>query len=199
MKASVRIVMTAASAVLLTPIALHATPPKPASCTLATSMVNFVGYVDCKGPFVGNINGNEVAQLNGFLGFWAGTWTYLGSSDDNNSGGPFSYDPGKNNTLSGASLGFDTPIKGRFAVGIKQCDYYSWYLYDEASLISTVKISSQGTCGNDGFSHVVLYSQAGGGTGTINEIVTPEPATMTMLATGLVGLVGAGVRRRKKA
>jgi hypothetical protein len=29
--------------------------------------------------------------------------------------------------------------------------------------------------------------------------VTPEPATMTMLATGLVGLVGAGIRRRKRS
>jgi len=29
--------------------------------------------------------------------------------------------------------------------------------------------------------------------------VTPEPATMTLMATGLVGIVGAGIRRRKRA
>jgi len=29
--------------------------------------------------------------------------------------------------------------------------------------------------------------------------VTPEPATMSLMATGLVGIVGAGLRRRKRA
>ena len=36
------------------------------------------------------------------------------------------------------------------------------------------------------------------GSGTPTEVV-PEPATMTLLATGLAGVVGAGTRRRKKA
>lgn len=41
------------------------------------------------------------------------------------------------------------------------------------------------------FDNVVLNGGA--------ESVVPEPATMTLFATGLVGLVGAGLRRRKKA
>lgn len=32
----------------------------------------------------------------------------------------------------------------------------------------------------------------------LSSTVTPEPATMTLFATGLVGIVGAGLRRRRK-
>jgi hypothetical protein len=31
-----------------------------------------------------------------------------------------------------------------------------------------------------------------------NESATPEPATVTLMATGLVGLVGTGFRRKKR-
>jgi hypothetical protein len=46
------------------------------------------------------------------------------------------------------------------------------------------------------FSQILPYSQFDNV--VVNGNVTPEPATMTLLATGLVGIVGAGLRRRKR-
>ena len=182
-----------ASVALFAPKVARADPPIGA-CASALTMVSFPGYVDCKGAFSGNINGSasELTALNAFGGPWAGTWTWDGSSDDVGHG-PFTSDPptiGATGTLT-----FDSPFSGKFVVGIKQCKYYSWYLFYEVAPISSINVDSRGTCGNDGFSHVGLYEGTGGIGRTLS--VTPEPATMTLMATGLVGLVGVGLRRKK--
>ncbi len=177
------------SAALLAPRVALADPV----CTDATTMVTFVGYLNCAGPFGGNIHGDasEDTQLTGLFG---GTWTWEGDSS-NDGGDPFSNNPPGSSATG--TINFKTPISGFFVIGVKQCDFYSFYEFDEATAISSIDIDSRGTCSGAGFSHVALYDGSGLGTGT-PQSVTPEPATMTLMATGLVGLVGVG-RRRKKA
>lgn len=72
-----------------------------------------------------------------------------------------------------------------------------WQLVDVTSLIDPSKtvlgFSVYGVSGPDpNFTYVDDFSMT-----TLSAV--PEPATMSLLATGLVGLVGAGMRRRKKA
>jgi hypothetical protein len=78
--------------------------------------------------------------------------------------------------------------------------------YSQAGSISTASVVTPFTAryvewqvtsystgsGNNGAADFQFY-------GTPAVAVTPEPATMTMLATGLLGITGAGIRRRKRA
>ena len=62
------------------------------------------------------------------------------------------------------------------------------------STLATDPSVGNGCCETVFIEYATAPAGGGGGPG-----VVPEPATMTLLATGLVGIVGAGVRRRKKA
>ncbi len=53
-------------------------------------------------------------------------------------------------------------------------------------------------CYQDDVTFVQDADQAAGGSAGVPESVTPEPASMSLMAMGLVGMIGAGYRRRRR-
>ncbi len=180
-----------ASALLGLPSVAQAQAPAPTeNCASANLMITPAPpYVDCRGAFSGNINGN-ISETNYLTSEFGGTWVWVGKSDDAGNG-PFSAG------VSGTSgtLMFDAPITGMFVLGIKAASNYSYYRYNAASAIASLPFQTIGTATNNqnvpqGISHAGLYVR--------QSQVVPEPSTYLLMAAGLAAL-GAVARKRRQA
>ncbi|WP_018412013.1 PEP-CTERM sorting domain-containing protein [Methyloversatilis thermotolerans] len=143
----------------------------------------------CFGSFANNINGasSETSYLASVLG---GTWTVVGSSDSSGFG-PFSSQPAGS---TGVTLDFDSALSGRFVIGIKAANQYSYYYFEASTPVTSLSVdSTAGIALNkkgiaQDVSHVVLYS--GGALAPV-----PEPAGWALFAAGL-GVMAVIARRR---
>jgi len=161
------------------------------SCFDSLVTTGNAGFMDCAGPFSGNVNGNST-ELQHLTNLFSSSWVWVGSSD-NPGYGPFTSDPG---TTSGV-LNFDSPVKGIFAIALKGGPDYSFYVFNGGTAgISSLNFDTLGIYKGDGkpgpaLSHASLYLDPP----FLPPI--PEPESYSMLLAGL-GLLGLMSRRLKK-
>ena len=156
----------------------------------------------------GSWQGNDVNQMGAVLSqmgidFQALTgrsaWSYLGTTDAGSTAGPFSSVPG---SVTGR-IAFDNPVVGFFAVALKSSTNFSIYLFNGGPKgISSVDFSTIGTSLNkrgiaQDLSHASLFDYPDAVATSTGVVAAPEPASLALLATGLLAV--AGFTRRRKS
>jgi hypothetical protein len=188
-------VMILAAALALVPATAKADLPGTVdpSCVVMSTYIGITPFQACWGAYPGNDPSyvpDIVALLNGYTG---GPWTWVGKTNVGETSTWASSVPG----VVVGTITFASPITTPFAMTFKAGDQFSIYYYANAGgSMSSVDFNTYGVnvlnpgSNVNALSHTSLY---------VGTNVVPEPATVLLLATGLLGLGFVEARRRKRA
>jgi MYXO-CTERM domain-containing protein len=187
----------------------------PASTITFESLTNGVTitnqFAGSNGVTFGSSPYNLYADNSGYFAAYGGqTFAAMNFAGTCNGNGicPFTVDISFASPVYGAAFLFDDFQTTTFTawLGVAQVSTFSgtgtlglWYGFDSSIQFDKIEISSDHDPSKNhpfGLDNVQVGSTVAGDVGTA--IVTPEPASITLLATGLVGLVGAGLIRRRR-
>lgn len=141
----------------------------------------------CAGAFAGNDAQYEaeIQQLIADNGW--GSMSFLGTTDEGQTSGPFSSVPGG----SSGALVFDSPLTGDYVFVLKSSNAFSVYYFTGLVSATELYYVTSGTSLNQkgkpqGLSHASLWGP----------VPVPEPATGLLLLTAMIGMAAFTNRRR---
>lgn len=200
-----RIISTGAALAVAATMALphnaaaQGSPPAPGTPPTATGVdCDFWGvgvanpfspaYTRCLGAFEGN-DKHYLDWLEAETGF-----AYLGSDDEFKGGAPAGWvNPIASIDEAGSGrIEFSAPLTGSYALALKSSRYFSVYIWEGSEALSGVdfiEFATHGVSGKDrDLSHASLFGVP---------VSVPEPGTLLLLGSGVIGLLGVGYQRKR--
>ncbi len=167
------------------------------ACDSSARTIGNLGYVGCLGSFKGNMD-NQLSDIWSTMVAEGNSWvtvaqsqSYVSSQSFAAAMNPFSENEGARDD---GTINFDAPQSGLFALGLKQGNGFSLYLFDGAAVQGGISSIDYDTSGVKGAKRQSFDLSHAGFFGAVSPV--PEPSAYAMMLTGLA-VVGFALKRRR--